>query len=66
MSFRRIRIPTAGEKGTVRNGKLQVPDQPIIGDVGGSGIAPDNTPACLRIRDAAVANVYVGTRKIHW
>lgn len=65
-SFRHIKIPTTGEKITIRNGKLHVPDQPIVGYVEGDGIGPDITKACLRIWDAAVEKAYGGKRKIHW
>jgi isocitrate dehydrogenase len=64
--FRHIKIPTTGEKITIQNGKLAVPDQPIVGYVEGDGIGPDITKACLRIWDAAVAKAYDGKRKIHW
>jgi isocitrate dehydrogenase len=66
MSYRHIKIPTTGEKVTVKNGKLHVPDQPIIGYVEGDGIGPDITKACLRIWDAAIDKAYDGRRKIHW
>jgi len=65
-AYRHIKIPSTGEKVTVKNGKLQVPDQPIIGYVEGDGIGPDITKACLRIWDAAVKKTYGGKRKIHW
>jgi len=65
-AYRHIKIPSTGEKVTVKNGKLQVPDQPIIGYVEGDGIGPDITKACLRIWDAAVKKAYGGKRKIHW
>ncbi|MBX6419932.1 MAG: isocitrate dehydrogenase (NADP(+)) [Nevskia sp.] len=65
-AYRHIKIPAAGEKITVRNGKLHVPDQPIIGYIEGDGIGPDITRACLRVWDAAVAKAYGGKRKIHW
>ena len=64
--YRHIKIPTTGEKVTIKNGKLHVPDQPIIGYVEGDGIGPDITKACLRIWDAAVKKAYGGKRKIHW
>ena len=66
MEYRHIKIPTTGQKITVKDGQLTVPDQPIIGYVEGDGIGPDITKACLRIWDAAVAKAYNGTRKIHW
>jgi isocitrate dehydrogenase len=65
-ALRHIKIPASGEKITVKNGKLQVPDQPIVGYVEGDGIGPDITKACLRIWDAAVKKAYGGKRKIHW
>ncbi len=66
MAYQHIRIPTSGEKITVKDGKLNVPDQPIIGFVEGDGIGPDITKASLRVWDAAVEEAYGGQRKIHW
>jgi isocitrate dehydrogenase len=65
-NFRHVRIPTGGEKIGIVNGRIQVPEQPIIGYVEGDGIGPDITRACLRIWDAAVAKAYDGRRRIHW
>ncbi len=66
MAYKHIRIPTVGEKITVQDGKLHVPDQPIVGFVEGDGIGPDITNASLRVWDAAVEEAYAGQRKIHW
>lgn len=66
MAYQHIRIPTSGEKITIQDGKLQVPDQPIVGYVEGDGIGPDITRASLRVWDAAVEEAYGGKRKIHW
>ena len=66
MAYKHIVIPPTGEKVTVKNGKLQVPDNPIIGYVEGDGIGPDITRACLRVWDAAVEQAYGGKRKIQW
>ena len=66
MTYRHIKIPTTGQKITIKDGKVQVPDQPIVGYVEGDGIGPDITKACLRIWDAAVKKAYGGKRKIHW
>lgn len=66
MAYQHIRIPTSGEKITVKDGKLHVPDQPIVGFVEGDGIGPDITRASLRVWDAAVEEAYGGQRKIHW
>ncbi len=64
--YRHIKIPTTGEKIRVVDGKVVVPDQPIVGYVEGDGIGPDITKACLRIWDAAVDQAYGGKRKIQW
>ena len=66
MAYKHIRIPTSGEKISVKDDKLNVPDQPIVGFVEGDGIGPDITRASLRVWDAAVEEAYGGQRKIHW
>ncbi len=66
MAYKHIRIPTSGEKISVKDGKLHVPDQPIVGFVEGDGIGPDITKASLRVWDAAVEEAYGGQRKINW
>ncbi|MGZ8217455.1 isocitrate dehydrogenase (NADP(+)) [Methylomagnum sp.] len=66
MTYQHIRLPSSGEKISIREGRLHVPDQPIIGYVEGDGIGPDITNASLKIWNAAVAKAYGGTRQIHW
>jgi isocitrate dehydrogenase len=66
MSYQHIRLPEGGEKITVENGRLRVPEQPIVGYIEGDGIGPDIMRASLRIWDAAVERAYGGRRKIHW
>ena len=66
MAYRHIVIPETGEKVTVKNGRLSVPDNPILGYVEGDGIGPDITAACLRVWDSAVEKTYGGKRKVHW
>ena len=61
-----IRVPAEGEKITVQDGRLVVPDRPIIGYIEGDGIGPDIMRACLRMWDAAVERAYNGRRKIAW
>ena len=48
------------------NGKLNVPDQPIIPFIIGDGIGPDIWNASVRVFDAAVAKAYEGNRSIEW
>ena len=66
MAYQNIKVPSSGEKITVHDGKLNVPDQPIVGFIEGDGIGPDITKASLRVWDAAVEKAYGGKRKIHW
>ncbi|MES1945895.1 isocitrate dehydrogenase, NADP-dependent [Salinisphaera sp. C84B14] len=66
MAYKHVRLPEDGQKITVENDQMNVPDNPILGYVEGDGIGPDITKACLRIWDAAVEKAYGGKRKIHW
>ncbi len=66
MAYQHITIPQSGEKITIKNGKLTVPDNPILGFVEGDGIGPDITAAAMRIWDTAVAKAYGEKRKVHW
>jgi isocitrate dehydrogenase len=58
--------PEAGAGISIENGKLQVPDNPIIPFIEGDGTGPDIWRAAVRILDAAVEKAYDGNRKIHW
>lgn len=55
-----------GTKVTISNGKLKVPDDPIIPFIEGDGIGPDIWAAASRVLDAAVEKAYSGTKKIVW
>ena len=66
MAYQHIRLPESGEKISTKDGRLHVPDQPIIGYVEGDGIGPDITNASLKIWNAAVAKAYGGKRAIQW
>jgi len=66
MTYRHIRFPDSGTKLAIHNGKLTVPDDPILGFIEGDGIGADIMKASLRVWDAAVAKSYDGRRKIHW
>ncbi len=56
----------SGQKITISNGKLQVPDQPILPFIEGDGTGPDIWAASVRVFDAAVEKAYSGKRKIQW
>ena len=55
-----------GDKITIENGRLQVPDHPVIPFIEGDGIGPDVWRATRQVLDAAVAKAYNGQREIHW
>ena len=50
----------------VENGKLIVPNTPVIPFIEGDGIGPDIWAAASRVIDAAVAKAYNGEKKIEW
>ncbi|RSK47397.1 NADP-dependent isocitrate dehydrogenase [Hymenobacter rigui] len=54
------------EKITIKNGKLNVPDQPIIPFIEGDGTGPDIWAASVRVFNAAVEKAYGGSRKLVW
>ncbi|UTR11362.1 NADP-dependent isocitrate dehydrogenase [Evansella sp. LMS18] len=56
----------AGEKITVNNGVLNVPDTPVIPFIEGDGIGPDIWKAASRVMEAAVDKAYSGKKKIEW
>ncbi|MFZ1593104.1 MAG: NADP-dependent isocitrate dehydrogenase [Chitinophagales bacterium] len=56
----------SGQKITIANGKLNVPDNPIIPFIEGDGTGADIWAASVRVFDAAVEKAYGGKRKIEW
>jgi isocitrate dehydrogenase len=59
-------IPPAGGKISIHDGKLTVPENPILPFIRGDGTGPDIWAASVRVFDAAVAKAYGGQRKISW
>jgi len=55
-----------GEKITIDNGVLHVPDNPTIPFIEGDGIGPDIWRATQRVLDAAIEKAYRGKRRINW
>jgi isocitrate dehydrogenase len=66
MAYTIVRVPDQGQKISMRDGKLSVPDQPIVPFIEGDGIGADIWRASQRIMDAAVEKAYSGKRKIAW
>jgi isocitrate dehydrogenase len=61
-----ITAPADGAKMTIKNGRLVVPDNPIVPFIEGDGTGPDIWRASVRVMDAAVHKAYGGRRKIRW
>jgi isocitrate dehydrogenase len=65
MAYKNV-TPPAGGKISIQNGKLTVPDHPIVPFIRGDGTGPDIWAASVRVFDAAVQKAYDGKRKIAW
>ena len=59
-------IPEDGEKMTLRDGVLNVPDRPVVPYIEGDGIGPDIWRSASSVIDAAVDKAYNGRRRIAW
>jgi isocitrate dehydrogenase len=66
MPYTIIEVPPGGQKITIQNGRLTVPDRPIIPFIEGDGTGRDIWRASVRILDAAVEKAYGGSRQIQW
>jgi isocitrate dehydrogenase len=66
MAYINVVVPAQGSKITIKNGKLDVPDNPIIPFVEGDGTGRDIWRASVRVFNAAVEKAYAGKRKINW
>jgi len=56
----------SGEKITLENGMLNVPNNPVIHYIEGDGIGVDISPVMIKVVDAAVNKAYHGEKTIHW
>ena len=66
MSYKKIKIPKKGQKISYIDGKLVVPDNPIIPFIEGDGIGIDITPPMINVVNEAVKIAYNGKKKIEW
>lgn len=67
ITLEQLKKPTSGTRITFdQQGKLQVPDDPIIPFIEGDGTGPDIWRAAVLVFDAAVAKAFEGKRKLHW
>jgi isocitrate dehydrogenase len=65
-TYVKLSPPSLGQRITVENGKLTVPDHPIITFIEGDGTGPDIWRASQRVLEAAVTKAYGGERSIVW
>jgi isocitrate dehydrogenase len=65
-AFTNLSAPATGAPMTMREGRLVVPDQPVIPFIEGDGTGPDIWRASQRVFDAAVRKAYNGKREIAW
>ncbi len=65
-TYAKLTPPSTGERMTMNDGRLEVPDHPIIPFIEGDGTGPDIWRASRRVLDAAVARAYGGRKHIEW
>jgi len=65
-TFTHLTPPTRGTAITKKDGRLVVPEDPIIPFIEGDGTGPDIWRASVRVFDAAVEKAYGGKRRIEW
>ena len=65
-NYDKIKVPAAGQAITMMDGKLQVPDFPVIPYIEGDGIGADITAAAMTVWNTAVEKAYGGKRRIEW
>jgi isocitrate dehydrogenase len=67
MTYDKIKVPAAGKKITMgKDGRLNVPDTPILPFIEGDGTGSDITRAAMIVWDAVVKKAYGGKRKVSW
>ncbi len=65
MSYKNL-TPPQGDKIAFNDGRLTVPERPVIPFIEGDGIGPDIWAAAKRVLEAAVKKAYQGAREIVW
>jgi isocitrate dehydrogenase len=66
MAYTNVKVPADGAKISIKDGRLQVPENPILPFVEGDGTGRDIWRASVKVFDAAVEKAYGGRRKVHW
>ena len=65
-SYKDLAPPTSGESITMRDGRLDVPSEPIVPFIEGDGTGPDIWRASQHVFDSAVKKAYGAKRRIAW
>jgi isocitrate dehydrogenase len=65
-AYKNLTPPTSGEAITLSEGRLRVPNEPVIPFIEGDGTGPDIWRAARRVFDSAVEKAYGGKRRIAW
>ena len=65
-TFSILKPPSSGTAITVKDGRLVVPDDPIVPFIEGDGTGPDIWRASVRVFDAAVRKAFGGKRRLEW
>lgn len=67
MNYQNVMVPKDGQPITMRaDGKLSVPDRPVIPFIEGDGIGADITRAAMIVWNSAVHQAYEGKRRVAW
>ncbi len=66
MKFEKLNLPLEGDLIEFENGRLKVPDRPVVPFIEGDGIGTDIWAAARRVIDASVNKAFGGSRRIHW
>ena len=66
MPYKKIKVPKKGSKISYKDGKINVPDNPIIPFIEGDGIGVDITPPMIKVVNEAVKIAFKGSKKIEW
>ena len=65
-AYKNLQAPTQGDPIVMRDGRLEVPNQPIIPFIEGDGTGPDIWRAAQLVFDRAVQKAYGAGRRIVW
>lgn len=64
--FDKLEIPPEGKRIEAIEGRLSIPDNPVIPFIEGDGVGPEVMKVAREVLDAAVNKVYKGKKKIVW